>query len=582
MRGVGTLFDELDGVPWPTDYPTIVLDHARDRGEVHRHVLGIDAERVRWLFADVGQLFLLDADVSANEPCPHCVLHHLATEPELVEALEDATTAPPADSVLEAVRGRTIVDLAGALDFETAGGRPNLAVVDAASGDVTVAKSIHRHPACDHAALPARERDCHAVESAADLEATFHDPHFGVIRAVADFRKTATSRWFDAFPSFHVTQVQVPNPAYHRFPERHRWFGEAGGPGFSREASRIRGLMEGLERHATLRPAPGDFVASADELDETVVVPTDFYLYSEEQYDRPDFEFTRFDPAEPCEWVRCAVVGTREERTVASDFVYLTPSGETSIKFVHGNSNGCAAHFSVEEAVVGAVTELFERDATMHHWYTRAPRPHVELDSLPEPCRTYARTVSERGYDVVVADGTRYPPFHCFEVFFEARTGGAIPRLVPAAACDTDPEEALRKAFVEALDILAIADVAEPTPLADAADVSTTKDHFNFHQHPDNAGYAEPLLEPETTVPFSGRGTESSRSTIRAALAEHDIEVFYHDLTPTYLARHSVSVVRAVSPDLIPITFGHGHERLAHPTDPVEDDRPADVPHPYP
>src|SRR5205085_9528381 len=54
-------------------------------------------------------------------------------------------------------------------------------------------------------------------------------------------------------------------------------------------------------------------------------------------------------------------------------------------RFAYGDSNGCAAGNTIEEAIFQGLLELLERDSVATWWYSRVQRPAVDLESFDEP-----------------------------------------------------------------------------------------------------------------------------------------------------------------------------------------------------
>jgi len=574
------------------EYETVALDSARNHRNVMQALVNSDRAAIGTpvlsLFAETSRLFVLRSPVSDVDPCPQCVLRHLARDQELISILDDGDVAPPSQPLLsalgeESTRAAVVSEVSEKFS-QTRATSPALAVVESSEmGDdiagLSVAAAVVKHPACRHDLFPEREPD--RVASLTEIVEAFTDPNFGLFRAVINVGERYQSKWLDRLDSFHTVQVQFLNPAYHSFPDKHEPTSEAGGPGHSDEQARLKSFMEGCERHATLAPAPGTLIGSEADFERRTVAPTELYFYREAQYERPDFSFSRYDHEREYEWTRCATLDGGE-LLIPADFIYPTPSRATTTKLIDGNSNGTAAHFTANKAVIGAVTELFERDATMRHWFTQTSQSPVRIETLPERCRTWARTLVENGYRVTVADVTRHEPFRVFEVFLRATDPDCYPQIVPASACAPTAASAVEKAFLEALDILVVADAIGGEVVTDPHDVTTTRDHFNFHQRPDRREYTRRLFVDDERAPFREGATEQSLTSVREALAALDVTVCYRDISPPYLSRRGISVVRAVSPDLVPITFGYGRQRLAHPRDPVPNNAPDGVPHMYP
>lgn len=575
MTTVDSLFEAESLFEGTLDTPIATIETARETGQIEELSRDHAGELVFTVFADSKLLFGFRGLLSVSDPCPRCVLFHLASDAEQVSVLQEEVTETPS---LGDVARETVHELVGRAARE--GPEPVLVVHDHDCGSWFSSTSVHKHPLCSHDGFSPRSKTDHRqVADAEDLEEVFLDPHFGIIRRADDVRDSTTHDLFETFSDFYITQTRALNPAYYLFPDRYQRFVAAGGSGRTPEIARIRGLMEGIERFGMNIPRPLERVAAESDLDERHVSFRSFYMFDDAW---TDISQARYDTTTPCEWVSTRELKTRESVYVPADLVYMMPSKETQHRFIYGNSSGCAAHFDLREALVGGITELFERDATMHHWYTWSSEPQVCLSTLPDPYRTSVSSLESMGYDVHVVDATRYEPFYCFEVFLLDPDREDLPPVVPAQACALDTESALERAIREALDILLVAATRDRTPIESKEDVVYTEDHFDFYQRDGRHRYLDSLLEPAETVSFRRRSTKTALSSLIDATKKHDVTVYWRELTPPALRRHGVHVVRTVSPDLVPITFGHGRERLDHPSDPVSDNRPDDIPHPYP
>ncbi|MEJ2125288.1 MAG: YcaO-like family protein, partial [Alphaproteobacteria bacterium] len=75
------------------------------------------------------------------------------------------------------------------------------------------------------------------------------------------------------------------------------------------------------------------------------------------------------------------------ERTVwlPSLYCYFRAQPDPTHDFCRGDSNGCAAGNTLEEAILQGFMELAERDACAMWWYNRVQRPGIDLASFGSP-----------------------------------------------------------------------------------------------------------------------------------------------------------------------------------------------------
>jgi ribosomal protein S12 methylthiotransferase accessory factor len=111
-------------------------------------------------------------------------------------------------------------------------------------------------------------------------------------------------------------------------------------------------------------------------------------------------------------------------------------------------STGLACHLSLEEAQLGAICEVTERDAVMITWLGMLSPPQVNLETIPEPNADLIRRFQRAGYTINVLDLTFD---HKVPTFLSVLRGGTldVPPLNLAAASSLDSSEALRKSLEE-------------------------------------------------------------------------------------------------------------------------------------
>jgi ribosomal protein S12 methylthiotransferase accessory factor len=325
--------------------------------------------------------------------------------------------------------------------------------------------------------------------------------------------------------------------------------------------ARAVAIVEALERYCGISPPRGEVSAPFDAVRADAVYPPDLPLFSDGQYARPGFRFSRFDPARPLRWLWGHGITAGRPRLVPSAAVHYSDD-ETLLE---ETSSGMAAHGARSRALLGAVLELVERDAFMIHWLNRLSPPLVEAEATQDPAvRRILQYVRGKGWVPRVADLTtdlEVPVFLALGSRDDAR-GHA---LLVGAGASTDPAAALLRAVRE----LYAATVAQPPswtlpePMR-PEDVRRGQEHRGFYAHPRALAGAAFLWASSRRVPapVPGAAPPEALAAVVERLAARGHEVIGVDLTAPDVARHGLRVVRAVVPGLQPLAFGPATLRL--------------------
>ncbi|MEZ7005255.1 TOMM precursor leader peptide-binding protein [Streptomyces sp. AD55] len=345
--------------------------------------------------------------------------------------------------------------------------------------------------------------------------------------------------------------------------------------------SRRLAFLEGLERYAGTRRRVGHapVVGSYEELRADAVDPAECGLYAAGTY-RDDPLVDPFDPARPLPWDWGWSLRDERPVLVPSRLVYysIPTAGDN---FVFECSNGCAIGGCLEEAVLGGLLELIERDAFLNGWYAAARLPRVDLATVGG---TTAAAMAERaalqGYDVHAFDNRIDLAVPAVTVVGVRRDGGPG-TLSFAAAASLDPRSAIEGALSEVLSY--IPHLARQTgerraELEAMADdftlVRHLKDHPQLYGLPRMSAYARAYLEPAETRSFDEtygdweRGRRPRTGDLRDDVAlvvdelvraGHDVIVV--DQTSPEQERMGLRTVGTVVPGLLPIDFGWNRQR---------------------
>lgn len=320
----------------------------------------------------------------------------------------------------------------------------------------------------------------------------------------------------------------------------------AGGAGRSSAAAKRAAIGEALEHYAAR--AFGLTGRTAPVVDGEVIELADFSLHSKQQRSRPGFPYRSFYEQTPT-YTQCWSLIDNSAAWLPGALVGMSASGAGLT-----TSNGLAAATSPHVALLRATQELVERDALMITWLHGVPGRRVDLD------HSYGDPILQLGGDIACFDATPdYSPHPVALVLGQVPTRGRA-RHALGAACRETWAGAVEKAYLEWAQGVTFAGYrlkhcAGPvyqSPL----DVRTFDDHATYYTFRPDEWTRLPISRGErysrpSALDAGAPATEIVR--LGRALHEADIRVFYRELTNKDLSQVGVHVVRALSPDLVPI-----------------------------
>jgi len=188
------------------------------------------------------------------------------------------------------------------------------------------------------------------------------------------------------------------------------------GTGSSEEEATNSCIAEAVERYSVCFDGTERIVhCRAGELDGPAVGSSPLLLISDRQYaDRERLNREgggdlwlpeRPDEMGAMDWTPVWSLSRREKWYVPAAYCLLRyPAGLESFG---GDSNGCAAGRTLEDAIVRGFCELVERDAIALWWYNRVPRPSLDaLEAGGELARGLSRRLAEAGRTLDLLDLT--------------------------------------------------------------------------------------------------------------------------------------------------------------------------------
>lgn len=327
----------------------------------------------------------------------------------------------------------------------------------------------------------------------------------------------------------------------------------------------VKAHVETIERQGMREPrsvSVGTMKSVKNAID-----PTSMVCYRRSQYDRNGFPHRPFNPKATYHWAPAIDLNTGSEHHVLGEFIY--GSALNSIKITGGsytamNSSGCAAGRTLDDAVVAALLEVIERDAFMRHWLTQQPGLRIAAKSLPQDLQRRIRTMEKSGCTVTLQK------LHSVaaEVVLASATHDNQHFTCVSASAKMDIGQAAQGALDELDTMVYTRLIGEDFAPIIPQNVNTPADHALLYAQRPYYRRADSVLSPSEEYKQAPEEQATSSSTplsrLKKNLKKSSLQALYVDITPdrAYIdqGRTRISVVKAIVPTLIPISFGYARE----------------------
>ena len=230
----------------------------------------------------------------------------------------------------------------------------------------------------------------------------------------------------------------------------------AAGKGTTSKAAEAGALAEALERYSsTWDGSEALTIASAKGLGDSCILPNDCMLFSDNQLKKggtgeglKQLVPRQLDPDAPIGWLKAWSLSRSEWRFVAAGWALMGYGGHGRDYSV-GDSNGNAAGWSINDAIMRGAGELIERDAVALWWYNCVGRPGVNLDRIkPNYIAELQQHLFDTGREFWVLDLTSDIGFPTFAAVSQRIDGGPVHPII-AFGAHIDPETAVLRAITE-------------------------------------------------------------------------------------------------------------------------------------
>lgn len=333
------------------------------------------------------------------------------------------------------------------------------------------------------------------------------------------------------------------------------------------EDAALGALGECIERYCCAVQPDDLIVATARELGDAAIDMHDFQLFSQVQYDHPDFPFAVQTPDLPITWVETKTLHDGTPRFVPACLVYIpyNPKLPNDTDMLGLSvSSGQACHSTHDRAVLSGLYEVIERDAFMLTWARRLTPTRLTLDGSPSLQSYY-----DEFFDgcSLTFDLFRLPSdIDVPSVLCVARgetTNG--PFACVGAATRLNEDEAARKAMVEAAqgavwvrDLIITKPDWKPEP--HYANVREFEDHVRLYANPEMMVHLDFLYEGPVRPVGTGPdiGPAEAVDTVVERVRQVGLDPILVDITTREVAEHGLHVVRAMIPGVAELYAVHG------------------------
>lgn len=338
-----------------------------------------------------------------------------------------------------------------------------------------------------------------------------------------------------------------------------------GGFGIDRDSwlARRKALGESLERYSLSFPDRADVVtARMADLDDAVWADP----YHERQYEREDFPYRRLPDDERIDWVPVERFSDGREVHVPASRVYQPYDGESFGELV---STGVACHTGRDEALLGGLLEVVERDSIAIAFLNGLRPPRLAPDLLASVAPDHLRALARYGLAASVVDLTLDTGIPCY---FAVATDDGDSTSV-GAGCDPDPRAAVHTALAEAMATFYHLQYLEDPGIDRPGDISHLHEHMLYYQGDNRAVMEDALAGMDETDDLRDPVAPGADPRTRLEACVDSVEaagmaVYVRDITPADVAVAGLVTTRVVVPSAVDLNVRYdcrklGHDRLA-------------------
>lgn len=349
---------------------------------------------------------------------------------------------------------------------------------------------------------------------------------------------------------------------------------DGAGSGIEYDNVRLKAIAEGLERYSCCAYDEKQFIwATAEELGSRALDLDAIPRCSKKELAHPKCPIVAPDKKAPLRWVQG--ISLLDGHTIwlpaIMTYMHISYMSEGE-RICFPISTGCAAHRSFEQALLGAICEVVERDALSLVWLQKMQLPRIELDSLPPQLQIF---IEQNNLRLNVIE----------HMFFDATTDIGIPtiysvqisphnaKLAAHVMCATglDPIDCITKIIAESSASRATLQMQtqeNAKPLDDFIDVLDGALYMGRHENLAAFNFLvhSPYKRRLSEIPMMATN-DPKKDLLQAVkqLSGCAMNIFAVDLSTDEALRVDMRVVRVIIPELMPLSFSYRARFLAHP-----------------
>lgn len=383
-----------------------------------------------------------------------------------------------------------------------------------------------------------------------------------------------------------------------------------GGIGVLPNEAMIKSLAESVERYCQLmamynleNSLPKKFCTYEQlrDTNEPVIDKKWMQFYTPEQLSREAFIFDGFTIDKPILWIKVKSILANKELWCPAQllFVGYTYQHELGEPWLNAAvTTGTAAHISYPLALRSALLELIQIDSAMGHWYSKTPAHQIKFDHRVAGLKHLIARYSRSKRLTPTFYWLPNPDLKGFAIActFTRDADDTAPRVAVGLGADTNLEQAMYKAFLEAYGVVGFSRMVmfketflgentdrnpDPNLMFDLdANVGYYARGYSHHRFAERFTNSPSILASELPNDIEGSPEEQIKKLVQG-FKETNKELIYIDLTSIEARELGVMVPRLWSPATLTLSLP-GAPHLSHP-------RYADYggiahqdPHPYP
>jgi len=375
-------------------------------------------------------------------------------------------------------------------------------------------------------------------------------PLFGILNSLVEGRTSARTM------NLRIVKATISPPIYfrHNTPSKLNTVDSGSGVGFDRETACWSAIGEAFERYCgSLYWEEQLIKSSALALDEQALDMKPLIRIG-----RP--EVCAFDPGSERMWMKGRYLHNALPTHIPAAMCVLGyKCHDTSEIIAQNDSTGLACGSSIEQAQLGALCEVIERDVFASNWLLNRRAPHIQFSAND---LTYFSGPIRR---LIRHEGLKLKLFHLSYVYgvhvVVSTVSGEKGFSVLGAAASPSLIKAIEKASTEGLHTWIAAETLINKPhLVDVSEIKSPSDHIRYYLDPERFSQIDPLFNDQPSVAFADLlGAQTIRLSsvdIAKLMRQEGLTPAVIDLTTPDVAELGLHICRVVIPGVQPLVFG--------------------------